>query len=137
MTIPRELKHYRASFSLWRWLARHEVEILRPFALIGLALTIVALLSGCGGVESVRVHEELHCAGFQHQDEAPRGEPFRYEWVKTRQASTKPWVYLYVADVDFACRMTGADPARRLTRIYGCAVWRPVGCTIYLQEGTQ
>ncbi len=99
------------------------------------ALVAALMITGCASMEqSVADHERMHCAGFQHQDEPAHGAPFRYEWVKTREASAQPWVYLYVADVDFACRIAGADPHRRLKRIYGCAIWRPVGCTIYLQE---
>ena len=107
-----------------------------PWWAIAALIVLAALLMplwGCAG-QDVREHEEMHCAGFQHQDEAPNGQLFRYEWVQTRPASAKPWEYRTVADVDFACRMSGADPYHRLHKINGCAQWKPTGCTIYLRE---
>ena len=118
------------------WLHRKEDRILITWCIVGGAIVLACLISGCA-TQDVREHEEMHCAGFQHQDEAPNGAPFRYEWAKTRPASEKPWRYIYAADVDFACRITGADPHHKLQHINGCAVWRPAGCEIYLQEGTQ
>ena len=115
---------------------RHEDRVFRAFAIVGAIVLIALMATGCASMDP-REHEEMHCAGFTHQDEAPNGQPFRYEWTKTRPASEKPWHYIYAADVDFACRITGADPHHKLQHINGCAVWRPAGCEIYLQEGTQ
>ncbi len=112
---------------------RNEDRVLMVFAIVGGALVLAGRLSGCAG-ETVLAHEERHCLGFQHQDEAPNGQPFRYEWTRTRPASAKPWQYIYTADVDFACRLTGADPYHKLQHINGCATWKPAGCTIYLEQ---
>lgn len=116
-----------------RWWHRNEDRVLITWVIVGGVVVLACLISGCA-VQDVREHEEMHCAGFTHQEEAPNGQPFRYEWQQTRAASAKPWIYLSVADVDFACRTVGADPAHRLDRINGCAQWKPAGCVIYLQE---
>ena len=59
-----------------------------------------------------------------------------YEWVQTRPASAKPWFYVSVEDVDTTCRLLGSDPQRKLSRINGCATWKPQGCEIYLPQNS-
>ncbi len=47
MNLPHDLRNYRAPFSLKRWLRDNETAILRPFAIIGIAFLLAALIGGC------------------------------------------------------------------------------------------
>ena len=117
------------------WLCRHEDGILKV-CIVLMLLGMIWLMSGCASIpaDSAQAHEERHCAGWKHQV-TRRGEfPIFYEWTKTRPASAKPWVYLYVENVDAACRYQGADAVGNIERIGGCAIWHPVNCIIILPK---
>ena len=104
-------------------------------AIVGLIL--LAFLPGCASYDfnaSTRAHEEHHCLGFTHQLVRSNEFPIRYEWVKSRPAAAKPWLYLAVDDVDAACRYNGVDTAGNIERIGGCAIWQPNTCTIILPK---
>ena len=96
-------------------------------------LIISALLGGCAMSELV-AHEEKHCEGWSHQTPADEEVTTRYEWIKTREASKKPWVYLYVNDTDVACRYLGVVQTSHRRRIEGCAVWKLENCMIVLPK---
>ena len=96
-------------------------------------LIVVLALSGCVNIELV-AHEEKHCAGWSHQTPTDEEVTTRYEWVKTREESRKPWVYLYVNNTDSACRHLGVVQTSLRRRIEGCAVWKPENCMIVLPK---
>lgn len=97
------------------------------------ALAVASLVATAGGCanypQDLRAHEERHCEGWTHTGNSPF-----YVWTQTLPASVKPWLYVYAADVDLACRMLGAQ-AIIGSSIYGCAQWKPANCIIILPEG--
>lgn len=53
-------------------------------------------------------------------------------WRQAHAPSVKPWFYVTVDDAETVCRMLGADAAHKLDTIYGCTIWKPQGCEIYI-----
>ncbi len=114
---------------LRRGFGRHQqISFLKSIAFLA-ALSI----SGCASNELI-LHEEKHCDGFEHQSPDYSQVAFVYEWVKKREASKKPWVYMYVDDPNHACRLLGMVQTASNVLIRACAIWRPENCLIVLPK---
>ena len=95
-------------------------------------LSSLLFLGACSSLpQEILEHEEYHCEGWTHI-----GTPQNYTWRKSYPSSIKPWIYVYVTDVNLVCRSIGADPNHELSQIHGCATWKPANCIIYVQENS-
>lgn len=109
----------------------HRKYVFWPAVVIG--LLVLLWLGGCASIDELRQHEELHCAGFGHQQPTNQIGPTFYEWHKARPASEKPWVYIYSDNPDADCRAIGAQ-AVGSRRIDACAQWCQANCIIILPK---
>ena len=97
-------------------------------------LVSLLVLIGCAS-NDIREHEEKHCDGWTHNVPTNKTGPIYYEWQKSKPASIKPWITIYVDNPNDTCQQFGAFSIEGHI-ILGCAIWKPINCIIILPKGS-